>query len=268
MPSSRRRAMSSKIWSTTIGARPSDGSSSRSSARPGHQRAADREHLLLAARTACRPPARAAPAGPGRARARVRAAASAMPSRSRRGTAPSRRLSATVSRGNTRRPSGVEREAAAHDPLRRQVAGARSPSKHDPSAGDRHEAARRRSEQRRLAGAVGAEHGDDLALLDAQRHLAYSRRSGRSGRRGRRPRKQRPVSYSRWRDVARDQLLELRRLRAVHLDERDLLVGMRVSGSIVMVPVRSGTSFRPEDRARAGHRAPSSRRPRPPATSA
>ena len=60
MPSSRSRASSSKIWSTTIGASPSDGSSSSSSRGPRHQRAADREHLLLPARERARRSARGA----------------------------------------------------------------------------------------------------------------------------------------------------------------------------------------------------------------
>ena len=48
MPRSRIRASASKISFTTIGARPSDGSST-SRSRRSDQSAADRQHLLLAA---------------------------------------------------------------------------------------------------------------------------------------------------------------------------------------------------------------------------
>ena len=50
VPSALIASIASKIAWTTSGARPSDGSSSSSTLGSGHQRARDREHLLLAAR--------------------------------------------------------------------------------------------------------------------------------------------------------------------------------------------------------------------------
>ena len=61
------RASSRMISWTTSGASPSDGSSHSSRRGPAHERAADREHLLLAARQRARELARAAGAAPGTA---------------------------------------------------------------------------------------------------------------------------------------------------------------------------------------------------------
>ena len=46
------------------------------------------------------------------------------------------------------------------------------PAEHDPPGGDRHQAGDGVQEAR-LAGAVRAEQGDDLALLDVKRDLAH-----------------------------------------------------------------------------------------------
>ena len=56
----------SKILSTMIGDRPIDGSSISSTFGPRHQRAAHRQHLLLAAATSCRRAGCGAPSGAGR----------------------------------------------------------------------------------------------------------------------------------------------------------------------------------------------------------
>ena len=96
--------MASKICRTISGASPSDGSSSSRQPRPAHQRARDRQHLLLAARQ------RAAALGeallqPREQRQhaveivrRIRPAAATV--------APICRFSSTVMRGKMRRPSG------------------------------------------------------------------------------------------------------------------------------------------------------------------
>ena len=66
---------------------------------------------------------------------------------------------------------GRQRDPAAHDRLRRELVDRRALERHLPT-GDRHEA-HHRLEQARLARAVGAQQGDDLALLDVQRHVLH-----------------------------------------------------------------------------------------------
>ena len=73
--------------------------------RPAHQRPADRQHLLLAARTACRRPGRGAPSAAGTARRPSRGPRRS-PRRSDARDRASRRFSRTVSPPKMRRPSG------------------------------------------------------------------------------------------------------------------------------------------------------------------
>ena len=156
--------------STRIGARPIEGSSSSSSfgsaisARP-------------IASICCSPPdmrARllllAARAGAGTARARGPCRPRRW--RRRRRYAPSSRFSRTVMRWKQRRPSGDCEMPSAHDLLRGQrgdllAAEADRPLARRRQAGDR-------AQRRRLAGAVGADQRDDLALVDRRARSPFS----------------------------------------------------------------------------------------------
>ncbi len=162
---------------TTIGARPSDGSSSRSDARLRHQRPADREHLLLAAgeraRRLAQPLLQAREQGED-------------PLEIGRDAAVPARVGAhlevlgTVRFAKTLRPSGTMDEAAR---ARAGASGWRvgspsnrtSPARARTRPGDR-------AQRRRLAGAVGADQGHDLALGQRQRH-ALERVDGAVGHR-------------------------------------------------------------------------------------
>ena len=128
--------------------------------RPQHQGAADRQHLLLAARerAGLLHPALPSAAENSRRRARCRAAISA---RSRRVIAPSCRFSSTVSRENVPRPSGTcampsRTMSSVARPLIALAVEADSPRGAD-HAGER-------AQRRGLAGAVGAEQRGDAAV--------------------------------------------------------------------------------------------------------
>ncbi len=168
------RTISSRS-STTVGARPSDSSSIiRRRGRP--RRACDRLSIC------CSPPDRS-PASVSQRRRRAgnhsrhcswrsRRAAFSL----RRAQPATRRFSATVSVGNTPRPPGHLRDA--------ELGGAGRVELGDVLAGEAHGATRRRGEpgdgpqHRGLAGAVGAEERDHLALVDlevdAEQHLGLS----------------------------------------------------------------------------------------------
>ena len=89
--------------------------------------------------------------------------------RRRRGSshAASRRFSATVSVGNTPWPPGHLHDAAIGDLVRRRVGDVRAVEE-DRAVDRRRPRPEMALEQRRLAGAVGAEQGDDLALVDLE----------------------------------------------------------------------------------------------------
>ena len=70
-----------------------------------------------------------------------------------------------------RRPSGTSTRWLA-DPAARRPGGDVGTAKRDAPAGGGLQA-HQRLEQRGLAGAVGAQHGDNLAGLDVQRHAAH-----------------------------------------------------------------------------------------------
>ena len=161
--------MTSPMRATICGASPSDGSSSSSRRGPGHQGAADREHLLLAARQQARPLPRALGEHgeqlvhpvPGL----VRAAGDRAP------RPPARRFSSTVMRAKTCRPSGTCDDAAADDQRRVEPVDAVA-VEGDLARGHRApvqpEGARDRAQQRRLARAVAAEHRQDAVSGDGE----------------------------------------------------------------------------------------------------
>ena len=156
--------MASKICLHSSGARPSDGSSSSKQARPAHQRA--RRSPASAARrpTACRRADGCAPS----------AAETARNTRSRSSSkcdssvtvAPICRFSSTVMRAKMRRPSGACAMRS------RAISCVGRPVMSRPSNRMRALARARVAEdghhQRRFAGAVGADHGDDLAVIDVE----------------------------------------------------------------------------------------------------
>ena len=152
-----------KISRTISGASPSDGSSSISS-----------RGLLISARPSasiCRSPPDSVPAScvaplvqARKARVDI-VAACARSSRSPRRTranAPSSRLSATVIDAEELALLGHQHEAARRRAARRSARSTASPAVADVAA--RRQRAHDRGEQRRLARAVGADHGDDAAL--------------------------------------------------------------------------------------------------------
>ena len=143
--------------------------------RPRHQRAADRHHLLLAARQRAGGLRRACPAAPGTARSTRSSDARAAPCARAAGSCRARGSRARVMPVNSRRPFGHDGDAGA----RRSDA---------PAARD---VARRRSAMRpararcmpaialisvRLAGAVRADHAHQLAGADVERHAPQRRR--------------------------------------------------------------------------------------------
>ena len=144
-------------------------------ARLRHQAARDRQHLLLAAREqTCAASRRSRSRG----KRATSAAVSASTSIPRRAKAPSAMLSSTESSGNTCRPSGTRTRPSADDLMARQIV--------DPAAGKRDSAVDGAQEpadgahEGRLAGAVRAEHGDQLALSHVERHPAEHRHARRS----------------------------------------------------------------------------------------
>ena len=134
--------------------------------RPRHQRAAEREHLALAAGQRARELARAARAGAESAR-RPRRASHRIAARRRRGVAE--RAEREVVRDAHRReqlaPLGHEHQAARDALLDRRAA---RPAR--PTIADRRRATGSSpmiaSSERRLAGAVRTDHRDDAALVD------------------------------------------------------------------------------------------------------
>ena len=123
-------AMTSRSCSTIRGARPSDGSSSSSTRGIGHQRAADREHLLLAAGEQAGALGVGARAGSGTARRRAPGRAPAPPCRA----PPARR------RAGSPRRSGGRRCAAPRGPAparRARCRRARAPTRLRPANVDR-----------------------------------------------------------------------------------------------------------------------------------
>ena len=165
-PCARSSSSAEKISAMTSGARPSDGSSSSSSRGSRHERATDGEHLLLAARERLGRLVRALlqhreervdpRQGPGGHGAPVAAGA----------VGAELEVLAHGHRAEQQPALGHERQALAHEALgpRRGDAGA--------AVGDRPRAdgdeADDGLEQRRLAGAVRADDGDELALADGE----------------------------------------------------------------------------------------------------
>ena len=206
------------------GARPSEGSSSISRRGRRHQRAADRDHLLLAAATASAPAAGAARAGPGRSRRSGRGVCAALP-RARGAKAPSSRFSTTVMLAEEPPALGHQRDAALDDRRAARARRASSPSQRmragawPQQAGDALDAAwscRRRSarcsatispaptrsetSQSACSVAVGGVEVSDLKHGRAFTSRPDRRRS-RAGRR--RPRPARPRRSSRPRSARR-----------------------------------------------------------------
>ena len=159
----RSRASAAKSVLVTIGARPSDGSSSSSMPRAGDERATERDHLLLAARerpavaVAERPRASGTAGTRRRCRSRCRGP--------RRAVSPTCRFSCTVSVGNTRRPSGTWISPRRAAPCTPELAALDAVERDRAAIGDE---AGDRVQRRRLARAVGADHRDDLAVADVE----------------------------------------------------------------------------------------------------
>ena len=131
--------------------------------RVGHQGAADREHLLLAA--GHRSALLALALLQAREQRRRRAPCPCRcPSRPCAGRRRGRGSRARVMRGNTWRPSGDWEMPICDDLLRRHLADLRAVEL-DRALARRREA-RDRAQRRGLAGAVRADQRDDLALLD------------------------------------------------------------------------------------------------------
>ena len=162
--------MASKICLTISGARPSDGSSSSSSR--GRPSARGRSPASAARRpTACR---RAGRARSLRTREQREHPLEVLPSKcaGSREAAPICRFSSTVMRGKMRRPSG------AWAMPRRTISCVGSWVMSSPSKtmlpAPRARVAADRHQQRRLAGAVGADQGDDLARPSTSRSTPCS----------------------------------------------------------------------------------------------
>ena len=131
-------------------------------ARARHQRAADGQHLLLAARerAALLRDALAQPREEREARARGRRRS---PSRSARAKAPSSRFSSTLMRGKMRRPSG---DCAMPRRTMRSVGSVSiALAVEADGAAPRPHGAEDRAQRGGLARAVGADQRDDLAAL-------------------------------------------------------------------------------------------------------
>jgi hypothetical protein len=146
-----------KIVSTRMGERPMDGSSSRS--RLGRaMSAADREHLLLAARE--RPAFWVT-----RSRRRGKSVNTIEVGRDRLAVPPRERPELEVlENGHAREdPSPFRRlrDAEAHDAVGRERVEALAVEAHGPAPGSHR--SQDRPQRRGLAGAVGADEGDDLA---------------------------------------------------------------------------------------------------------
>ena len=154
-------------WPTTVGARPSDSSSMRSSFGSGMS-------AWLMASICCSPPERLPASWSMRSARRGNSVEHPLLglARPRRVSLrliqqARRRLSRTVSVGNTLRPPGIITTPPVGDLVGAAGRVMSSPAKVTvPAVGG--EQAGDALEQRRLAGAVGAEEGDDLALVDVE----------------------------------------------------------------------------------------------------
>ena len=148
--------------------------------RLGHQAAADREHLLLAARQRAGALAPAARRGAGRCRTRARGSARAV--RGRGGSSRGRGFRRTVMLGKMRRPSGtwIRPRATIADGCARSIGccSKRIAPRHGRST------PRDRAVERGFAGAVRAEHRDDLARRSPRGRCRAGSRSRRSRRAG------------------------------------------------------------------------------------
>ena len=150
-------------------------------ARSAEERLGQRQHLLLAAGQGAGRLVEPRRAAPGTGRAPPRAAPRSVSASRRNAHAATRRFSSTVRPGNTPRPPGTmampSRAIASGD-----RPSMRSPSNHTSPPG-RREQPGDRPQHARLARAVGAEQGDDLAVahgqVDAEQHL--ERAVGRLG---------------------------------------------------------------------------------------
>ena len=170
------RAMIVKMSSTTSGARPSEGSSSRISCGCADQRAADRQHLLLAAREVAGQPLARARAGAGSSCRPCRSRASRARAAGQRVASAATRFSSTVRSSKTRRPSltcarpsrasCVRR--AGRDVLRRRSGC--GPLATSPFS--QRQQARDGLQRGRLAGTVGAQQRDDLPARHVDRQAA------------------------------------------------------------------------------------------------
>ena len=166
MPSSRILTSDSKISLTTIGASPSEGSSTRRSfgsptrARP-------------IASICCSPPESVLPSCRRRSPSRGNSAIARSSRRCRsaplchRLNRPSVRFSSTLSVPKMRRSSGNEGDALAEDAVGRQPADALAVERD--RAGRRPQPAHDGAQRRGLAGAVAAEDADDLAGIHRKR---------------------------------------------------------------------------------------------------
>ena len=181
----RSRSMMRKISRTTSGARPRLGSSSISSLGCRHQRAADREHLALAARQRAGELRAALLQAREQRRTRARARAASVGTRQPhlRGSRRAAGCLPPACVPNSSRVLGHQRHAQ-HHALFERAASARSwPSKTIVPRDGQH--AHQRVQQGRLAGAVRADDGDDLPALGAAGSGRAAPRRGRSRRAGR-----------------------------------------------------------------------------------
>ena len=180
MPSSRAFASDSNTRSTIFGASPSDISSAMSSFGDAASTRARLEHLLLATRERARRLRAGARRAPGTARARGRSA-SLRCARGSENRSCAHRLSFTERWGNRLRDSGTNASpslAIACDdlPVMSWPSNSTRPARGLHDAGDR-------GGQRRLARAVGAEHGRHRSRA----HRRTTRRTARAPRRTRPP---------------------------------------------------------------------------------
>ena len=172
--------MISNVRSTMLGASPSDGSSNSNKLRPRHQRTADRQHLLLASRQ--RPggllPAFGEPrklrrrCGSSPRRCRGGPSADSSPSRDSLARSFAERRDALPDNGRSRAP-GFSRGSA---PVMSCPSKMIVPAAGGSEAGDR-------LQHRGLAGAVGADQGNELPRSDGQRNALDRARLCRSGKR-------------------------------------------------------------------------------------
>ena len=158
-----------------MGARPSDGSSMQDETGLRHHRAAERKHLLLAAGERAGILAGCRSREPRKHVKHLLHQAAAPSLRALRWRkAPSSRFSRTVRKAKTRRPSGTSETPRAV----RSCDGKRvmsSPTKMDRAGGEGKSAPAMARSVLRLAGAVGADQCDDLALRHMEAEIATGR---------------------------------------------------------------------------------------------